>query len=184
MIKKIQKLKGFNIFFCDEQGNVYKQKVRRNKKTDNPENYLFPLSTQNENTSAPFVHLVYEGKEIALTIAKAILLAHCPEGYKKGLRAIRRDLNKPFCLSNLFWGTAEKQSEITMKNKKHFRRVKAMGKKFGKGNMANLQKFKKKNMDINPSVTNEINLLLKEGFSQSRVGAILGISRSSVSRHK
>ena len=180
MTKQIQRLRGIKGFVCSEKGEVYNLNIHHlNSEIKKP------LKVCGQKGKAPFVRLSYKGKNISLTIGKAILLAYKPFGYEPGKIAVFKDgNNNNIQLSNLKWGTRKEQSAIAMSNPINYERVKRMGQKHGvrngKNNVSKLVDWNIKNKYYSEEEKQNVLSLIADGKKPVEISELLSIPRGSI----
>ena len=110
------------------------------------------------NSKGKFVRLFGNKKAISVGIAKIVLLTYNSKEYKKGKIAIHKNGNtEDNRIENLFWGSRKDQTEISMRNAIHSKRIMNMAKNFYKTNHK----------------TKKIKDLLSNGKTQKQISKIL-----------
>ena len=182
-MKKIFNHKNFKEF--SNRYLVYTDGQVFNKETGN-----FLTIHQNIKSGMKFIRLSAPGGyNLSIGLNKLLLLTYKGNKYKKGKIAIAKDGNcLNISLNNLKWGTRKKQSKIAMKNPIYFKRVQKMGEKFGPSNGSingvKYGKFNFKTPELSQSIKNKIRKMLFNGKTQVEISKKLGVSKSSIYRHK
>lgn len=171
-LARIERLKNFPSFWCDESGNVFRGCTGRKLRLNKPRKGL------------AFYRLCYEGKSISITVNKCILLAFKADEYKKGLIAVLVNPDKSAMLSNLKWGTRRTQSAIAMTKPENYKRVQKMGRTLGKKNIEYALDWKRKNIDISLEIKAGVRCFVKDGFTNDYIRENFGISKSTLYRIK